>query len=79
MTYKVLWEMGIETLLDDRSDRLGLKFKDAELLGIPIQIVIGSKNHDNGSIEIKLRKTGKSQLVPFPKGIESIPEILAGL
>ena len=71
--------MGIETLLDDRSDRLGVKFKDADLLGIPIQIVIGSKNLDNGNVEIKLRKTGESQLISFPEGIENIPEILAGL
>ena len=79
MTYKILLGMGIETLLDDRSDRLGVKFKDADLLGIPIQIVIGSKNLDNGNVEIKLRKTGESQLISFPEGIENIPEILAGL
>ena len=78
-TYKKLWELGVETLLDDRSDRLGVKFKDAELLGIPLQIIIGPKNLDEGKLEVKLRKTGKSQLISFPESITSILDILSGL
>ena len=78
-TYKKLWELGVETLLDDRSDRLGVKFKDAELLGIPLQIIIGPKNLDEGKVEVKLRKTGKSQLISFPESIAGIPDILSGL
>ena len=78
-TYRTLWELGVETLLDDRSDRLGVKFKDAELLGIPLQIIIGPKNLDEGKVEIKLRKTGKSQLISFPESISVIPDILSGL
>jgi prolyl-tRNA synthetase len=78
-TYKKLWELGVETLLDDRSDRLGVKFKDAELLGIPLQIIIGPKNLDEGKVEIKLRKTGKSQLISFSESITSILDILSGL
>jgi prolyl-tRNA synthetase len=77
--YKSLWELGVETLLDDRSDRLGVKFKDAELLGIPIQIVVGPKNLGEGKIEIKLRKTGESQLILFPEEISNIPSILSKL
>ena len=78
-TYKKLWELGVETLLDDRSDRLGVKFKDAELLGIPLQIIIGPKNLDEGKVEVKLRKTGKSQLISFSESITSILDILSGL
>ena len=78
-TYKTLWELGVETLLDDRSDRLGVKFKDAELLGIPLQIVIGPKNLEKGNIEIKLRKTGASQLISFPNRIADILDILSEL
>ena len=78
-TYKKLWELGVETLLDDRSDRLGAKFKDAELLGIPLQIIIGPKNLDEGKLEVKLRKTGKSQLISFSESITSILDILSGL
>ncbi len=77
--YKSLWELGIETLLDDRSDRLGAKFKDADLLGIPIQIIVGPKNLDEGKIEIKLRKTGESQLISFPEEIAYISTILSEL
>ena len=77
--YKALWKLGVETLLDDRSDRLGAKFKDAELLGIPMQIVVGLKNLDKGKIEIKLRKSGESLLLSFPEEIENIPGILSNL
>jgi prolyl-tRNA synthetase len=58
---------------------LGAKFKDAELLGIPMQIVVGLKNLDKGKIEIKLRKSGDSLLLSFPEEIENIPGILSNL
>ncbi|MBT6663524.1 MAG: proline--tRNA ligase [Nitrospina sp.] len=77
--YKSLWELGVETLLDDRLDRLGIKFKDAELLGIPIQIVVGPKNLGEGKVELKIRKTGESQLISFPEEISHIPSILSKL
>ncbi len=74
--YKILGDLGIETLLDDRPERLGVKFKDAELLGIPLQIIIGPKNLENGQIEIKSRKTGTSELIDFPVGLQDIPNRL---
>ena len=77
--YKILRKMGMEVLLDDRPDRLGAKFKDAELLGIPIQIVVGLKNLGEGKIEIKLRKTGESLLVSYPEEIADIFGILSKL
>lgn len=78
-TYKALRKLGVETLLDDRSERLGVKFKDAELLGIPLQIIIGPKNLEEGKIEVKLRKTGKSELILFPESISEIPDIISKL
>ena len=77
--YETLLKMGMEVLLDDRPDRLGAKFKDAELLGIPIQIVVGLKNLGEGTIEIKLRKTGESLLVSYPEEIADIFGILSKL
>ena len=77
--YNQLLEMGIEALLDDRQDRLGVKLKDADLIGIPLQIIVGPKNLDEGNIEIKIRKTQESQLHPFPQAIKDIPNILKGL
>ena len=75
--YQTLVELGMDPLLDDRSDRLGVKFKDAELLGIPLQIIIGPKNLTAGKVEIKMRKTGESQLLTFPGGLADIPGMLS--
>jgi prolyl-tRNA synthetase len=55
--YKDFTEKGIEVLLDDRDERAGVKFKDADLIGIPTQIIIGEKNLKDGLVEIKDRKT----------------------
>lgn len=55
--YVELQEKGLAVLMDDRNERAGVKFKDADLIGIPTQIVIGEKNLKEGLIEIKDRKT----------------------
>ncbi len=57
--YSQLNARNIEVLFDDRDIRAGMKFKDADLIGIPIQIIIGEKNLAQDIIEIKLRKTGQ--------------------
>ena len=77
--YNQLLEIGLEVLLDDREDRLGVKLKDADLIGIPIQIIVGPKNLDEGNVEIKIRKTQASQLHPYPQVIKDIPNILKDL
>ena len=77
--YNQLSEMGLEVLLDDRQDRLGVKLKDAELIGIPMQIIVGPKNLEEGNVEIKFRKTQVSQLHPYPQVIKDIPNILKNL
>ena len=75
-TYQILKDQRIETLLDDREERIGVKFKDAELIGIPLQIIVGNKNLKNGQIEIKNRKSGESELHDFPNILENISKIL---
>jgi len=77
--YNQLLETGLEVLLDDREDRLGVKLKDADLIGIPMQIIVGPKNLDEGNVEIKIRKTQASQLHPYPQVIKDIPNILKDL
>ena len=57
--YNDLNKLGIEVLLDDRDESAGIKFNDAELIGIPITIVIGDKGLKKGIVEIKIRETGK--------------------
>lgn len=61
--YDFLMQKGINTILDDRDERVGVKFKDWELIGIPSLIVIGDKNLQNGQVEFKTRKDGASQLL----------------
>jgi prolyl-tRNA synthetase len=56
--YKLLEEAGFDVLLDDRSDMAGVKFNDADLIGVPLQIIIGDKNLKDGKVEIKTRADG---------------------
>ncbi|HWR58745.1 MAG TPA: proline--tRNA ligase [Thermodesulfovibrionales bacterium] len=55
--YADLKEKGLEVLMDDRDERAGIKFKDADLIGIPVHVIIGEKNLKEGLVEIKDRKT----------------------
>ena len=50
---------GMDTLLDDRRERAGVKFKDCDLIGYPLRVVIGPKAVEEGQIEVKVRKTGE--------------------
>ena len=70
--YKDLSEAGIEVLIDDRDERAGVKFKDADLIGIPIQVIIGEKNLKEGQIEIKDRKTKEAVKVKIEEAVEKI-------
>ncbi len=54
---------GVEALLDDRDERPGFKFKDHDLIGIPLRIVVGGKNLADGKVEFKLRSGGAMELV----------------
>ena len=54
-----LAEQGLETLYDDRDERPGVKFKDADLLGIPAQVTVGGKGLGKGIVEVKDRRTGE--------------------
>lgn len=77
--YHRLSEAGIETVIDDRPERPGVKFKDADLIGYPLRITIGSKAVSENSVELRPRKTGEVTLVPT-KGLEKIVlEMLAEL
>ncbi len=59
--YSQLSLLGIEVMLDDRDERPGVKFKDADLLGFPIQLILGSKGLQKGIVEAKDRQTGQKQ------------------
>ncbi len=63
--YRALMDKGIDVLLDDRDLRAGFKFKDADLLGIPLRITIGSRELKNGKVEMKLRSEPESTLISY--------------
>jgi prolyl-tRNA synthetase len=60
-----LAEAGVEVLYDERDERAGVKFKDADLVGIPLRIAIGKKGLAGGNAEWKLRDGGAVELVPL--------------
>ena len=60
--YNELLSMGVEVLLDDRDERVGVKFKDSELIGIPMRITVG-KDITDGKVEFKLRSESEKELI----------------
>ncbi len=60
-----LADLGVETVLDDRNERAGIKFSEADLIGWPVQIVVGKRGVENQTFEIKNRMTGEKQDVTF--------------
>ncbi len=77
LIYGTLSHEGVEVLLDDRNERPGVKFNDADLIGIPYQIIIGEKNLKEGFLELKERRTGNIQKVTTEETIPQIKTLLA--
>ncbi|MBE2226545.1 MAG: proline--tRNA ligase [Ignavibacteria bacterium] len=78
--YNELTAKGYEVLFDDRDDiSPGVKFKDADLIGIPLQLVVSEKNMKNNEIEVKFRKTGERIKVNFPEILEKLPGLVENL
>ena len=77
--YTQLTEAGIEVLLDDRDVRGGVKFNDADLLGIPIRITIGKKSIADGNVEIKLRNEAEFKKIAAEDAAENITELVNSL
>ena len=62
--YQELLGVGVEVLLDDRDERPGIKFKDADLIGIPLRVTVGARSLKEGAVELKDRATGAQSMVP---------------
>jgi prolyl-tRNA synthetase len=77
LLYKELKAGGADVLMDDREERAGVKFKDADLIGIPVQIIIGEKNIKEGLVEVKDRKTKEAVKVRVEEVSERIKQIRA--
>jgi prolyl-tRNA synthetase len=76
--YHALLQQGVEVLYDDRDERSGVKFKDADLIGIPIQVVVGRAVQD-GQVEVRLRADKLPQRVPIADAIAMIANLLREL
>jgi prolyl-tRNA synthetase len=75
--YGALVSAGVEVILDDRDERPGVKFKDADLIGIPLRIVVGSKNLVDGKVELKCRRSGEVALLPIAETIAQVRQKVA--
>jgi prolyl-tRNA synthetase len=74
--YNSMKALGIDVIFDDRDERAGVKFKDAELIGIPLRITIGQKNLSQGNVELKIRKTGENKLYSLQEIVQEIKQII---
>jgi len=78
--YETLKKAGVEAVIDDRNERPGVKFKDADLIGYPLRVVVGPKTLAEGNIEVKARRTGEVIMLPVEGDyVASIKEMLAKL
>jgi len=74
--YRELSEAGVEVLLDDRDERAGVKFKDADLIGLPLRIAIGKKGLAEGKVELKPRGAKDLELVALDQVVERVRQAI---
>lgn len=77
--YKELNAAGLETVLDDREERAGVKFKDADLIGYPIRITIGPKTLKENKVECRVRKTGEVHLIDIENYLDEVKNLFEQL
>ncbi|HEX5936355.1 MAG TPA: proline--tRNA ligase [Actinomycetota bacterium] len=69
-------DRGIEAILDDREERAGVKFADADLVGYPVQVVVGARGIDRGTVDLKLRATGDRSSASLPAAVDAAADLL---
>ena len=72
--YRGLGAAGIDVIIDDREERPGVKFADAELIGIPYRVTVGPKGLADGRVEITRRVDGTTDLVPVGEAVARVSE-----
>jgi prolyl-tRNA synthetase len=75
--YAELRAAGMDVVIDDRDERPGVKFKDAELTGIPVRVSVGSRDLAEGVVEVVSRATGQKDRVPADQVVKRVRELLA--
>jgi prolyl-tRNA synthetase len=77
--YQDLQQAGLEVLFDDRDESPGVKFNDADLIGIPLRITVGNRALKEGGVEVKLRHKKDKELVPLDNVIETVQVMISEL
>lgn len=75
--YSELRSRGVEVVLDDREETAGVKFADADLIGYPVQVVIGKRGVEAGTADLKLRATGERSAAPLAEAVGAVVDLLA--
>jgi hypothetical protein len=75
--YAALQAAGHDVIIDDRDERPGVKFKDAELIGFPVRISVGSRDLADGVVEVVSRESGERERVPVDQVVKHVQEPLA--
>ena len=77
--YSELKAAGVDVLLDDRKERAGVKFKDCDLIGYPLRVTVGPKTVEEGTIELRIRKTGETFVETKETFLVKVRELLGTL
>ena len=78
--YDELWAAGVEVLYDDREDPSpGVKFNDADLIGLPLRITVGARSLEQGGVELKRRDQADKRIVPLEQILPAVREEIAAL
>ena len=76
--YDELLDLDVDVLLDDRDERAGVKFNDADLIGYPVRLTVGSQAAD-GKVEVKIRRTEEKEEVTIEGAAEHVARLLRDL
>ena len=76
--YDEMRAAGLDVLYDDREESAGVKFNDADLLGLPVRVVVSPRNLKNGEVEVKPRSGGEARMVSRADAVTSVRDLLAG-
>ncbi len=74
--YSELTAAGIEVLFDDRQESPGIKFNDADLIGIPLRVVVSPRTLQSNSVEVKWRREKQSQIMPLEGLVAALQAML---
>jgi prolyl-tRNA synthetase len=75
--HRELGERGIDAVLDDREERAGVKFADADLVGYPVQVVVGSRGLQGGTVDLKVRSSGERSQAPLAQASQAVADLLS--